>query len=73
MATIKIYRNKRNEYKFLEVHNDGHFHNAVRQFMKWDNGVKNFTGDGKLHRWRKANLMELLADYSLVNAQVCRY
>jgi len=36
--------------------------------MKWDNGIKNFIGDGKLHRWRKANLMELLADYSLVNA-----
>ena len=36
--------------------------------MEWKNGVKNFTGDRKLHRWRKPNLMELLADYSLVNA-----
>lgn len=68
MATVKIYRNNRNKHKFLEIHNDGHFHNSVRQFMKWGNGVKNFTGDGKLHRWKKANLMELLADYSLVNA-----
>lgn len=68
MTTVRIYQNKRNRHKYLEIHNDGYYHNALKQFMKWDNGVKNFTGDGKLYRWRKANLMKLLADYSLVNA-----
>ncbi len=60
-----IYRNKRNENKYLEVHNDGHYHNSVRQYMKWSNGIKNFTGDGKLHRWRIGNLKELLEDYEV--------
>lgn len=62
---IKTYQNKRNENKFLEVHNDGHYHNTVRQYMKW-NDVKNFTGDGKLHRWKANNLKELLEDYEEV-------
>lgn len=63
MATVKIYRNKRNEHKFLEVHNDGHYHNSVKQFMEWPNGVKNLIGDGVLHRWKKSDLNELLSDY----------
>lgn len=65
-TTITIYRNKRNQNKFLEIHNDGYRHNSVRQFMWWENGVKNICGDGKLHRWRKADLQQLLEDYSLV-------
>lgn len=28
MTTIKTYRNKRNPNKYLEVHNDGHYHNS---------------------------------------------
>ena len=64
---VKIYRNKRNPNKYLEVHNDGHYHNAVRQYMKWKNGVKNLLGDRKLHRWRISNLKELLKDYKEVN------
>lgn len=71
---IKLYRNKRNTNKFIEIHNDGHYHNSVRQFMEWKHkkrGVvlsvtKNFTGDGVLHRWRKGNLTELLEDYEEV-------
>ena len=71
---ITVYRNKRNENKYLEVHNDGHYHNTVRQYMYWKyikKGVlisetKNFTGDGILHRWRIENLRELLADYEEV-------
>ena len=35
--------------------------------MKWDNGVKNLLGDRCLHRWRKANLDELLSDYEEIN------
>lgn len=38
--TVKIYRNKRNENKFLEVHNDGYYHNSIKQYMAWSNGVK---------------------------------
>ena len=68
MTTVKIYQNKKNKNKYLEVHNDRYSHNSLTQFMEWKNGVKNFTGDRKLNRWRKTNLMELLADYSLVNA-----
>lgn len=62
-TTIKTYRNKRNKNKYIEVHNDGHYHNSVKQFMKWSNGVKNLLGDRCLHRWRKVNLNELLKDY----------
>lgn len=74
MTTISIYRNNRNENKYLEVHNDGHYHNTVRQYMFWQyrqkgillSETKNFTGDGILHRWKKENLSELLEDYTLV-------
>ncbi len=68
-TTIKVYRNKRNKNKYIEVHNDGHYHNTVKQFMKWNNGVKNLLGDRRLHRWRKANLNELLSDYEEIKTQ----
>ena len=71
---VTFYQNKQNPNKYLEVHNDGHSHNSVRQFMHWKfvkkgtvlSETKNFTGDGKLHRWRKKNLEELLEDYGEV-------
>lgn len=62
MTTIKTYRNKRNPNKYLEVHNDGHYHNSLKQYMFWSKNpdgavlsdpIKNVTGDRKLHRWRK--------------------
>lgn len=72
-TAVQIYRNKRNSHKYIEVHNDGHYHNSVRQYLYWDRNVvtdepllppvKNMVGDGKLHRWRKKNLKELLEDY----------
>lgn len=69
MTTTKIYRNKRNENKFIEVRNDGHYHNAVRQYMFWKNaGVKNLLGDRCLHRRKARNLKALLEDYELVEA-----
>ncbi len=67
MVTKCIYQNRENKHKFLEIHNDGHYHNSVRQYMKWSNGVINFTGDKILHRWKKDNLKELLEDYVLVS------
>ena len=60
---ITVYRNKYNDNKFLEVHNDGFRHNSVKQFMKWDSGKVSPTGDGKLHRMSKSYLSELLKDY----------
>ena len=74
MTTIKTYRNKRNPNKYLEVHNDGHYHNSLKQYMFWSknpdgavlsNPIKNVTGDRKLHRWRKENLNVLLEDHEL--------
>ena len=76
-TVIKIYRNKRNGNKYIEVHNDGHYHNTVKQYMYWERNfftgeplpkpVKNLTGDGCLHRWRKGNLKELLEDYEEID------
>lgn len=68
---ISIYKNKRNPNKYIEVHNDGHYHNTVRQYLEWVcrkkgsvlSVTRNYTGDGTLHRWRAENLKELLADY----------
>ena len=67
---IRTYQNKRNENKYIEVHNDGHYHNSVRQFMFWGKyGVKNLLGDRKLHRWRIGDLRVLLEDYRLVRKE----
>ena len=63
---VTLYQNKRNSNKYIEVHNDGHYHNTVRQFLKWSNGVKNLLGDRKLHRWRAENLRKLLEDYKAI-------
>lgn len=71
MTIVKYYQNSRNGNKYIEVHNDGHYHNTVRQFCFWRHSKKcgrgftlNYTGDGVLHRWRRANLNELLTDYA---------
>ena len=45
MTTVKHYKNKRNEHKHLEVHNDGHRHNSVKAYMQFPNGVRNDLGD----------------------------
>lgn len=29
MTTIQVYRNRRNSNKYIEVHNDGHYHNVL--------------------------------------------
>lgn len=78
VTTIQVYRNRRNSNKYIEVHNDGHYHNSLKQYMYWERNVitgeplpepvKNITGDRRLHRWRKANLRELLEDYEPVTA-----
>ena len=66
MTTIKLYRNNRNEHKYLEIHYDGEGHRSVRQYLHFPaTGVVNLTGDGMLHRWRKEWLNEVLEDYHL--------
>lgn len=33
MTTIQVYRNRRNSNKYIEVHNDGHYHNSLKQYI----------------------------------------
>lgn len=69
---VKTYRNKKNPNKYVEVHEDGHGHRSAKQYMKWkEAGVKNPTGDGNLHRWRKGNMDDLLEDYEEVEVENC--
>ena len=64
MTTIRLYRNRRNDFKWLEIHEDGEGHRSVRQFIHFpDTAICNLTGDGMLHRWRKSYLDEVLKDY----------
>lgn len=63
-TTVSLFVNKRNPNKYIEVHNDGQYHNSLRQFMFWEKtDVKNMVGDPYLRRWKKANISELLSDY----------
>lgn len=76
MTTVIIYRNKRNPNKYIEIHNDGHYHNSLKQYMYWkrniitgellQNPIKNMMGDGNFHRCKKSSLTELLKDYELM-------
>ena len=66
-TTVNTYQNKRNPNKYIEEHNDGYGHRSLKQYMKWGD-VKNPTGDGNLHRWRKDNVDELLEDYEEVTS-----
>lgn len=66
-----FYRNKRNPNKWLEVHNDGHYHNTVKQFMYWaETNIRNDLGDRCFHRWKAENLRELLNDYELTGVSI---
>ena len=61
---VVVYYNVWNANKRIEVHYDGYGHFAVKQYIFNPRTMKrNYTGDGCLHRWRKANLVELLNDY----------
>ena len=43
MTTIQVYRNRRNSNKYIEVHNDGHYHNSLKQYLYWERNV--ITGE----------------------------
>lgn len=69
-----IFRNKRNENKYIEVkvYKDGHIY--VKQFMKWYTTrgiVKNYlasrSNKGRAYRYNKNSLSELLEDYTYLN------
>lgn len=61
----KHYRNKRNKHKYIEVrhYSDGHY--SARQYMLWDNGIKNILGSrkGRLFRHRRKSIESILDDY----------
>ena len=63
---VKHYTNNRNPNKHIEVrhYSDGHY--SARQYMEWENGVKNILGSrtGRLFRFRKNTLKSILEDYS---------
>lgn len=67
MTEVRLYRNKRNANKYLEVHNDGHYHNSIRQFSLTFNGEnynRNYYGNKHLQRFYIKGLKELLEDYT---------
>ena len=79
-TTVTHYSNKRNPHKHLEVHNDGHGHRSVKQYIKHtaddlrkefpdkepysEEPIINTTGDGALHRMKKRDFTELANDYN---------
>lgn len=60
MTTVIYYQNKENPYKFIELHNDGHYHNSVKQFIS-KNGKHIVINP--CYRMKKKALMDLLKDY----------
>lgn len=60
MITVIYYQNKENPYKFIELHNDGHYHNSVKQFIS-KNGKHIVINP--CYRMKKKALMDLLKDY----------
>ena len=66
MTEIKVYQNVRNRHKFIEVHEDGHYHRAIRQFIYNPHyGHVQLVGDGMLHRCSAHWFSELMQDYTL--------
>lgn len=66
MKKLTIYRNKRNENKYIEVVRYGCGHYYAVQFMQWNNGVKNKLGSrtGRRFRFLKGTLDTILAEYT---------
>lgn len=67
---IKVYRNKRNENKYLDVKKTKCSHFYIRQYMYWkENGVQNFIGNKKgyfIRTTKSRHLNDLLEDYVLI-------
>ena len=68
MITIKTYRNKANNHKFIDVKHTSDCHYLWRQRMMFDNGVENHVGTAKggFRRQHKRTINEVLDDYKEV-------
>lgn len=71
---VELYRNLRNENKYIEVKHSNDGHTYFRQFMYWnmeDGPVKNYNGSktnrGRFHRVRQDTLKGILEDYEQVD------
>lgn len=61
---VRIYQNRKNEHKYLEVRKYECGHYVFRQYMEWKSaGVKNPVGSENFQRIRKVDLDELVKDY----------
>lgn len=62
---IKIYRNKRNHNKYIEVKHTADRHYMWRQRMVFENGVENPVGTpkGGFRRQGKTTIEEVIEDY----------
>ncbi len=72
-AGTTLYRNNRNENKYIETRKIRDGHTEYRQFMFWDTDrgpVKNYMGSktnrGRWHRTSQASLNKMLEDYTEV-------
>lgn len=72
----KVYQNKRNPNKFVEVKKTSDGHSYVRQYMKWDtdNGtVKNYNASksnrGRYYRATQQTINQILEDYTEVTSE----
>lgn len=67
-----LYQNRHNEHKFLEIkrYDDGHY--VWRQFMKWDNGVKNYVGSktGRFFRVSIETIKDVIMSYIWITSDV---
>ena len=70
----RVYRNKKNEHKFIivKIYKCGHVY--IKQFMFWYSStgpIINYLGSrsnkGTAHRISKRTLSEILEDYSICN------
>ena len=73
VESYQLYRNKRNENKYIEVKKTSDGHTWFRQFMYWntpEGSVKNYnaskTNRGRYHRVRLSTLDSILEDYEPV-------
>lgn len=69
-----LYQNRHNEHKFLELkrYDDGHYY--WRQFMKFDNGVKNYIGSktGRFFRVSIFTVTEVIMSYIWITSDICQ-
>lgn len=49
MTTIQVYRNRRNSNKYIEVHNDGHYHNSLKQYEYTESVIKYNKWNGQYY------------------------